>query len=96
MSSAIFNTLIRAAARGEIRAVQLNKHVQQNTLIAFGMTKAKFVKHDRGAYEVFLYKEGETTRQFSVATPAEAKDIVLEHIIEAAKEEMKEDEHEHA
>ncbi len=92
MSSAIFTTLIRAAARGEIRPVQLNKNVQQNTLITFNDVKAKFVKHDRGSYEVFLYKEGEVTRQFSVATPAEAKDIVLEHIIEAAKEEQ----HDHA
>jgi hypothetical protein len=78
LSPAIWNTLVRALARGEITQASLVSQVQNNDLITAGPVSAKFEKQGTGAFLVSLYMDGNQQGQTGATSPVEAKLYVLE------------------
>lgn len=81
--------LIQAAARGDLKPSNLLNLAQANVPMVYNANSARFTKVKPGEYQVKTFKGEQETGAFSVTTPVEAKLMVIESVVDAAKQELK-------
>jgi hypothetical protein len=90
VSPVIVRNSIRAAATpgSGVTRTSLLGFVSSGMVLSYGDNGAAYEKEKPGLYVVNIYLEGTLVDQHQVASTAEAKSLVVEHLVNCAEQEI--------
>jgi hypothetical protein len=90
LSPVLIASMIRSAATpgSGVTQASLLSLVISSTVMTYGTHAASFEKERPGVYVVSYYLEGTMVDQVQAANTAEAKSLVIEYLVNAAREEI--------
>lgn len=78
--------LVEQVAAGRLKQASVVSNINADIPVTYQQASARFVKDSPGSYSVFFYRDAQEVGHEKAASPVEAKLLVLDYVVSAAKE----------